>query len=291
MKAVKTKLLKKSIGEKFFLTIFFIFFVIIGISLFYPLLWVFLNSLKTSVEYYENSFSLPQDWIFFNYIRAFREISVKNTSFMTMAWNSVWIAALTTFASIASSTLTAYAMAKYKFPFKPFLYSIVILVQVLPSIGTGPAMFKLMNNLNIADNPALIWLTWARGFDFAFIVLYGYFKSISWNYAEAAFMDGASNLRVMLQIMLPQAMPAIASLIILNVITGWNDYTTPMIYLKSYPNLALGIYYFDKESQFAAAGTPVFMASILMSMVPILALFIAFQKMIMTNVTAGGLKG
>ena len=104
-------------------------------------------------------------------------------------------------------------------------------------------------------------------------------------------MDGASNLRVMLQIMLPQAMPAIASLIILNVITGWNDYTTPMIYLKSYPNLALGIYYFDKESQFAAAGTPVFMASILMSMVPILALFIAFQKMIMTNVTAGGLKG
>ncbi len=291
IKKEKSELNKRSVLEIIVLTVFFIFFVFIGITLIYPLVWVFLNSLKTSAEFYENSFSLPKDWLFSNYARAFREVSVHNSSLLEMAFNSVWIAITATTVSILCSSLTAYAMSKYKFPGKPFLYSIVILIQVLPLIGTGPAMYKFLTNAGITNNPFLIWLIWANGFDFAFIVLYGYFKSISWSYAESAFIDGASNFKVLWSIMYPQALPAIASLVIVNIIGAWNDYTTPMIYLKSYPNLALGIYFFDKDSQFAAAGTPVFFASVLMSMLPILLLFVCFQKMIMTNVTAGGLKG
>lgn len=287
----KKYVLRKNPVEIIFLCVFFVFFVVQALSLLYPLFWVFTNSLKTSFEYYESTFNMPKEFLIENYQKAFVDIAVKENSFIILFWNSVWIAVVSSVVNIACSAIAAYAMAKYRFPGKTLIYSIAILIQVLPIIGTGPATYQFLYQTGIADNPFLIWLTWAGGFDFAFIVLLGYFKSISWNYAEAAFIDGATNFKVMYKIMIPQAIPAIASLILLNLIGGWNNYSTSMLYMKSYPNLALAIYLFDKESQFAETGTPVYLAVIVLSILPILAIFVSFQKMIMTNVTAGGLKG
>ncbi len=285
------KILKRHLAETIFLVVFFCFFVIQALTLLYPLFWVITNSLKTPFEYYESSFSLPSAFRIENYGKAFVDIAIKESNFLVLFWNSTWIAVVSSVVNISSSMLAAYAMAKYRFPGKSVIYSIAILVQVLPIIGAGPAAYQFIYNTGIADNPALIWLTWAGGFDFAFIVLIGYFKSISSSYAEAAFIDGATNFRVMYQIMIPQAIPAIASLMILNLIGGWNNYSTSMLYMKSYPNLALAIYLFDKQSQFAETGTPTYLAVIVLSILPILIVFITCQKMIMTNVTAGGLKG
>lgn len=285
------KFLKRHPAETIFLVVFFFFFVVQALTLLYPLFWVITNSLKTPFEYYESSFNMPSSFLIQNYGKAFVDIAIKDSNFLILFWNSVWIAVISSVVNISSSMLAAYAMAKYRFPGKSVIYSIAILVQVLPIIGSGPAAYQFIYKTGIADNPALIWLTWAGGFDFAFIVLMGYFKSISSSYAEAAFIDGATNFRVMYQIMIPQAVPAIASLMILNLIGGWNNYSTSMLYMKSYPNLALAIYLFDKESQFAETGTPVYLAVIVLSILPILAVFITCQKMIMTNVTAGGLKG
>lgn len=283
--------LKRNLGETIFLIFFFIIFCIQAISLLYPMIYLISNSLKTLDEYYGSSFALPTAFVFKNYLRAFSEVQIAGNSLLTMAFNSVWIAVISTLASIGCSAIAAYSMAKFKFPGKSIIFSLVIMVQVLPIIGAGPAAYKFMYNFGFADNPLLIWLTWAGGFNFAFIVLYGYFKSISWNYAEAAYIDGAGNVLVMLKVMFPQALPAIASLMILNLIGAWNDYYTPMFYLKKYPNLALGIFLYDTESKFAANGPPVYFASIAMSMLPILIIFVSFQKMIMTSVTTGGLKG
>ena len=287
----RDKLMKRHPAETVFLVVFFFFFVFQALTLLYPLFWVLTNSLKTPFEYYESSFSLPSAFLIENYAKAFVDITVKNSNFVVLLWNSVWIAVVSSAVSIISSMLAAYAMAKYRFPGKSVIYSIAILVQVLPIIGAGPATYQFLYRSGIANNPALIWLTWAGGFDFAFIVLMGYFKSISSSYSEAAFIDGATNFKVMYKIMIPQALPAIASLMILELIGGWNNYTTSMLYMKSYPNLALAIYLFDKESQFAETGTPVYMAVIVLSILPILAVFVSCQKMIMNNVTAGGLKG
>lgn len=277
-------------AEKIFLGVFFVFFVIHALTLFYPFLWCILNSFKSNFDFLENPFGLPREFMFENFARVFTEVKINGARIGQMYLNSIWMTILYVVANIGCSTLSAYALSKFRFPGKTLIFSIAILIQVMPIIGTGPALYKFLYTFGIANNPALIWLMWAGGFDFAFIVLYGYFNSVSNTYSEAACIDGAGNFITMVRIVVPQAIPAIASLMVLNVITAWNDYTTPMLYMRGYPNLALGIYLFEQESQFASIGMPILFATIILAILPLAALFIGCQKMIMTNVT-GGLKG
>jgi ABC-type glycerol-3-phosphate transport system permease component len=285
--------MKQQKGTVVFLYTFLAIFILYGLTLILPVIWLLMNALKTSRDYLLNSsFSLPTgklQWI--NFVNAFVEIKYDETSFFGMFFNSVWMSLLNIFVNIGCSTLTAYAMARYRFPGKTFLYSLAIIVQVVPIIGTGGAAYKFMATMGMVNNPMLIWLSWAGGFDFSFVVLYGYFQSISGQYAEAAEIDGASQFRVMCQVMIPQALPAIASLMILNFITAWNNYQTPMLYMPKFPTLALGIFSFEKISPFLKNGIPVYFCSVILSMIPVLIIFSCTQKMIMTNVTAGGLKG
>ena len=104
-------------------------------------------------------------------------------------------------------------------------------------------------------------------------------------------MDGCGNWKLFTRIMVPMAKPSIVSLMILNLITMWGDYNTSLLYMKSYPSVALGIYMFQEESRFMANSMPTLLAAIIISVIPVLVLFATNQKMIMTNVPAGGLKG
>ena len=289
----KANKLKAQKGTTIFLSVFLGVFILYGATLIFPALWALWNALKTGEAFYESSFAAPDfknlQWQ--NFKNAFIEIEYNNMTFIDMFFNSVWMTSLRVVASLAASTLSAYALARFRFPGKSLLYSIAIIIQVVPIIGTGGATYKFLFNARMVNNPLLIWLAWAGGFDFSFIVLYGYFKSISGTYAEAAGIDGASQFKVMLKIMLPQAMPAIASLAIMNFITAWNDYQTPMLYMRKYPTMSLGIYSFQRTASWLSNGTPVYFCAVLLSMLPVCIIFVCTQKMIMTNVTAGGLKG
>ena len=171
---------KSATSEKVTAWIFFALFVVIALICIYPFFWALNNSLKTFDEYSENSFILTQSWQFINYVRVFAgEFQYDNVTYMGMLWNSLWIVVVKVFVNVASSTMLAYAVAKFRFPGKDLLYVIVIFVNTIPIIGSGPAAFKLLSALNMVENPATMWLSWASGFDFAFIVLYGYFKGVS----------------------------------------------------------------------------------------------------------------
>ena len=90
-------------------------------------------------------------------------------------------------------------------------------------VGAMPSQYTVYDSLGILDSPGML-LTCANGFGFNFIVLYGFFKSLPWDFVEASFLDGAGHLQTMLYIMLPQAMPVIGSLGIVAFINMWNDY-------------------------------------------------------------------
>lgn len=169
------------------------------------------------------------------------------------------------------------------------LYFIAIFTMIIPIVGALPAQYKLMYDLHIANSP-LFLISYTGGFGFNFIILYGFFKSISGTYAEAAKIDGAGNHVVFWRIMMPQAKAPIVSLAIIACIGVWNDYQTPILYLSDFPNLASGLYEYE-SNMMRLANYPVYFAGVLISTVPILFVFIAFQKTIMNNVVAGGLKG
>ena len=278
--------------EKITAIVSFVLFIIIAFISIYPLFWALINSMKDLESYLHSSVALPRKWHFNNYLNVFTEMfKVKGINYMGMLVNSLWIVVVKVLVNVASSTMLAYAVARFRFPGKELLYVIVIFVNTIPIIGSGPAAYKLLSALGMVNNPITIWISWASGFDFAFIVLYGYFKGVSSSYSEAAYIDGAGELKTFFSIILPQIMPCLVAIMITQAISVWNDYGTVMIYLRTRPNLAYGLYMFNTESIYISNSKPIYFAAAVISAVPIIVLYACTQKLILTNMTAGGLKG
>ncbi len=287
----KIKFRKQPVSVKAFYIFCVVFFAVEAFLHVIPIIWSIMSSVKTAEDYFAGMFSLPKELHFENYIRVFSEFKYRQYNYVDMLFNSLWELALKLFVSMLSSVCFAYAVARFRFPGRDFLYGLVIFAKTIPIIGNGPAEFKLISSLGMVNNPALIWLAWAGGFDFAFIVLYGTFKGISQTYSEAARMDGANNFYILFNIILPQATPAIIALAIEEAIGIWNNYGTVMIYLRDYPNLAYGLYLFSNASNYIEDSKPIYFAAIVISAIPPIVLYMSNLNKILTNITTGGLKG
>lgn len=290
LKASHREWKRKSGFERGFLIIMLIIFLIYAFTLLYPIFWAFINSFKDANVFAEDQFSFPSVWLFDNYITAFKGFEGNNIGLLI--WNSVWISGLSTILGLIASSLTAYAVAKYRFKGSKVVYTVAIFIQILPLVGAVTGMYELIHGVfKIDNNPALIWPIWFGGFGFSFLMLYGAFKSVPWSFAESAFIDGASQFRTFIQIMLPAVKPVLASLFVVNFIGAWNDYMTPYLYLNKFPTLSYVVYTNGVGDISAAQNYPVFFATIIITIIPTIILFIAFQKLIMENTTTGGLKG
>ena len=208
-----------------------------------------------------------------------------------MIWNTIWMAFLGAFVNVLASTLVAYSVSKFKYPGRNFVYALAIFVQVVPILGAGSAGYKLHVTLGMINNPSLIWIGWLSGFDFAFLVLYGYFMSISETYSEAAEIEGAGYYSIMFRIVLPLVKTVIMTIFLMQFITCWNNYTSPLVYLKSHPTLAYGVFYLVFiNGENIISNEPMRMAGSFILFTPILVLFLVFKDVLMQNLSMGGLK-
>ena len=290
IRAIRKKF-KKVIAETNWVRIVvFIILCLYAITMIYTLLWAFFNSLKTPVEYeVYNRNGLPKQWLFKNYLDAFKLLEASNTNFFSMFFNSVWFALGGSFLSTMTSAIAAYIFAKYDFHGKKVMYTVMLIVLMLPLYGTLPATFKLYNQIGIYDSPAILIVSVSMTGQL-FFILSAYFRSLSWEYAEAAQMDGAGHYYIMFKIMLPMAVPAISCVFLVALIGGWNDYMTPIQFLPSWPTVASGLHIYGIVSVFNI-NYPVYFAGVLLSCVPTFLLFFLFKDKIMTSMTMGGLKG
>ena len=293
----KLKFKNAPVAEKVIYVVFFALFTLCAFLYLYPLVWAIINSLKSMKEYATNSLSLPKEWMFSHYLDVFTEFQAVPLSggepfkYFDMLFNSLWILVVHVFVNVASSTMLAYALARFRFPGCKFLYAVVIFANTIPIIGAGPAAYKLAVGLNMVNNPAAIWLMWAGGFDFAFIVLYGYFKGVSSSYSESAKIDGANNLTILLKIILPQVTPCIVAIAITQATSVWNNYSISMLYMRDYPNLAYGMYLFKDSTFLVKDSMPIYFAAAVISSIPVIILYACTQNLILNNMTTGGLKG
>lgn len=283
-------LYQKSKKLKIFEVVLFIILSIYAFSLVIPLVWAFLSALKSQIEYSTyNVNGLPEKWLFSNFALAFTELNVNGSNLFVMIFNSVWYTAGGVLIGMMVSAMVAYVTAKYEFPGRKILYGIALVIMMIPIVGSTPSQYRLYSQLGILDSPAFL-VTFASGFGFNFLVLYAYFRSLPWSFAEAAFIDGAGHVKVFFQIMLPQAASTIGALAIVSAITAWNDSGGPLLFLKSYPTLASGLYMFQVMTT-RNLNMPVLYAGLLMSAVPMLILFTFFSNKIMDMSLGGGLKG
>lgn len=265
-----------------------IVFVIYGISLVFPLLWAAINSFRTRLDFAK----YPMDWFNFgkwtldNYAKAFSEYNL-----FSMFLNSFILAVGGTAGSTIACAMSAYVVSKFDFKGRNFIYGLAITIMLIPTSGSLAAQYKFMFESGLANNHLGIVLMYSGGFGFNFFLLYGFFKSLSWTYAEAAQIDGAGNFQIFLRIMLPQAKPSLFAVGIISFIGFWNDYFTPYMYLREFPTLAVGIYQLQQEMSSRGSNWPVVFSAMVLSSVPVIVIFAVFQKTIIVNTVAGGLKG
>lgn len=282
---------KRSKTAKIVIYIVFAIFIIYAFTLVFPFVWMLFNSVKTASEFFENIWALPEKLMLTNYldVLTFRDTNT-NMTIVGMFGLSVLITVGGTLVAVMSSSVAAYTVAKYKFAGRNLIYALAIFIMIVPVAGTLPMQYRLMKALHLYDSILGLFVLYSGAFGFNFFMLYGFFRNLSWGYAEAARVDGASHATVFFRIMLPMAKPAIIAIMVIHSINLWNDYTTPALYLKSMTTLAVGLNYLI-DNMTRQSMYPQMFATMIIALIPILIVFICFQKTIMENTVAGGLKG
>lgn len=267
--------------------------LLFSLSFAFVLVWMLCNSVRPQKSYFNNvlAFWNLKGATFDNYVRIFttKYGSAKITMFGMLKNSFILIIVCTALQAIVP-VITGYAVARYKTKLGAVAVQLVIISMVVPAIGSTASTYSFMSAIKLKDKWFGIFLMNAGGLGFGMLLYKNYFSSISWEYAESAFLDGAGNLRVFFSIMYPQALPLIVSMAILNVIGLWNDYMTPYLFLNSKPTVALGVYSIQTRAERNGAMPQAFAAMTFMTIF-VLIIYAAFSKTIMSSMSVGGLKG
>lgn len=284
----KNDKIKRSGTDLAFMWIMFALFVLYAISLLFPFVWCLMNSFKGMQEFFYNVNGLPEKWYFDNWKNSLTLSIDNNITIPQMYLNSVILTVGCTFFSMFSCSATAYVLTKFDFYGKSAIYTAAIVIMMIPTMGSMAAMYRLYNTVGLINTYTGIFITSMGGFGSGFLLLYGFYKNLSWTYAEAAQIDGAGHFRIYFGIMLPMAVPALTAVGILTGIGFWNDYFTVYMYAPEKANIAYGIQRISSE---AGADLPQVFAAMMLSVIPVLVVFACFQKTIMQNTAVGGVKG
>ncbi len=271
-------------------------------SLLVPLIWMLYTSFKGPIEYTISTFAFTKMWHLENYSIVFNMLNnitegTRTYGMAEMLVNSVWYAIVTNLNSIFWTSAIAYVMARFNFIGNKFIYSLGIVIMLVPIVGSGTTGIIFMQKIGLYDKMYVSTLippsTPFSGMNF--MMIYAAFKAIPHDYSDAARIDGANEYRIMFQIVGPMVLPTMATFFILGFVGSWNAYETFLINYPSTPNLAFGMWRFQSGTG-ATAGSggatiPQILAGFVICMIPSSILYLSSQKLIYSKFTVGGLKG
>lgn len=274
-------------------TIVFLIFTVYAFTLLYPFFYLIVNSLKGAMGFIADPLGVGGELSINNYLDVVTRLpeltGMENLSLASMFFNSVTLSVGITIVAMSLQAMAAYVLAKYDFKGNEFIYMVIIVASMIPTVGALPATFKLMTNTGLSNTYIGMLILQGGAFGGCFLYLHAYFKSIPWSYAESAMIDGASDFKIFTRIMLPLASKAIMTYAILCFLGFWNDYWYPSLFYDQHPTLAVGLTHISV----VATGTgnyPMLFAAMVITIIPVLILFALMQKQLLGSLTAGGLK-
>jgi raffinose/stachyose/melibiose transport system permease protein len=267
------------------LTIYLSLFIVSVISI-YPVLWMLFGSLKGTNEFYTNIWGFPSSPLWENYILAWETGGI-GTRFI----NSI-ISTLGTLAVILPFTsLAGYAFAKLKFPGNKVLFYFFMLSMMIPSGITAIPVFSVIINLGLLNTRlSLIIVLSAQAMGFGIFLMRAFFISLPSQLEEAALIDGCTPFGAFIRVILPLAVPGLATQVIFSGMGAWNDYFMSSILLRSpeLETLPMGLVNFIGQYQIEY---PQMFAYLSIITVPVIILYILGQRQFISGLTAGAIKG
>lgn len=279
------------------LIISFILLLLYSFSLITLIAWGFVASFKTAAEFRLNILGLPKEWTW-NYTTVFQyffvpistETGTVRVGMGQMYINSILYAGGCAFFNTLVPCLTAYTCAKFPNKFSTLIYNIVLVTMVIPIVGSDPAALTVARFFGLYDHVWGLWIMKANFLGFYFLIFYNTFKAFPNAYMEAAKIDGAGKFTIMIRIMMPLIKTTFFTVMIILFIGFWNEYQVPLLYMPHVPTVAMGMYHMSSTTINGMSKVPMRMAGAMMLLIPILLLFVCTNKMLLGNLTMGGIK-
>ncbi len=267
---------------------FFLYAALILVALFFlfPLYWVAVTSLKTEGDVFRMP---PQFFPAVLHWENYAEL-MNRFDFSTYTLNSLKVATLGVIGSLFSCSMAAYVFARMRFPGKNILFALLMSTMMIPTQVTLIPQFLIFSRLGLMNTHLALYLPDFLAKAFGVFLLRQHFMSIPMELEEAARIDGCGTFRIYRQIYLPLAKPTLATLAIFTFMDGWNDLLRPVIYLNENAKRTLTVGMALLESPTTTTWT-LMMCGAVVSIIPLLIVYLFAQKYFVKGIATSGLKG
>lgn len=263
-----------------------IFLILVSLACLFPLWWAFASSLKTQETVFTDLSLFPKNPQWTNYLFAWTK-----ANFSLYFLNSLFYTVTVVLGVILIASMAAYAFSRLEFKGKNILFLILISTMMIPIPGSFIALYVLLNKLHLVDTRLGYILPQINGgLALGIFLLKTFFDDLPKELEDSARIDGCGRFRVYWHIALPLARPAIAVLAIFNILAVWNEYLLAMLVLsnKELMPLQRGLMVFQGAH---ITQYPLLMSGIVITVLPVLVVYLLLQKHIIKGITAGAVKG
>lgn len=261
----------------------------IGIVMIYPLIWMFFSSFKESslvLSTVEQLF--PDTWRFDNYVKGWSGFG--GTTFAVFFRNSIFVTSLSVVGNVIASSMAAYGFSRVRFRGRGLLFLFMMITMMVPSQVLVVPQYIIFNKLNWVDTfLPLVVPEWGGRAFFIFLIMQ-FIAGIPRELDEAAEIDGCGRIRLFLDIMLPLIKPALATSAIFSFYWKWDDFMGSLLYLNAPENytVSIALKLFCDPTSVSDYGA--MFAMCVLSLLPVIVLFLFTQKYIVEGISMSGLK-
>lgn len=250
-----------------------------------PFLLVLMNSFKKTQYFVENPISFPRSLDFSNYVNAF-----ENMGFMQAFVNSLVVTVFGVLLILVFSSMTGYLFVRFKWKLNTVLFFVMLASMTIPFQVIMIPLVMIYGNMHLLNMKAsLLFMYMGFGIPFGVFTYHGFIKGIPFELEESAFIEGSTRLRTFFQVVLPLLKPVTVTLLVLDVLWIWNDYLLPSLVLLSPDLKTLPLSTYAFFSSYSVDYSPL-MAGLVMTIIPVLVLYLFLQNQIIKGITEGALK-
>lgn len=272
----------RGVGNIFILIVL----ILAAVVTLFPIYMAVLNSLKTDGEMLNHILALPSHLTFANYADAYKKIE-----FLGSFWNTIVITLIGVSGIIIFASMAGYKMSRTPGRLSRFFFAFFVLSSLIPFHSIMITLVKISKELHVQGSTYGLGLIYiGLGVALAIFLYHGFVKSIPRDLDEAAVMDGCGELRLFFGIILPLLLPITATVAILNALWMWNDFLLPLLMLTDSDDYTLlistNMLFGEYNNDWSAI-----LASLVLTMLPVIIVYLLLQKYILSGIAEGAIKG
>lgn len=256
-----------------------------GLTVLYPLIWMILSGFKDNQQLMLSPFKLPQNPSWDNYYKAW-EVGV-GTYFL----NSVIVTVVATFLTVLCAALLAFVLARYKFKLHTLLFTCVLGGMMLSPEVSIISLYKLLQILGLYNTRwALIIPYAAFHIPFTTFLLWSYFQSLPLEVEESAYIDGCNSFQIFYKMIIPMSKPIIATGALLTAMGDWNEFMFGLVFIESSALKTIPVGLMNLRAALTT-NWGVLISGLTVASLPMIIVYLIFQKQLVRGMTAGSVKG